>query len=43
MLKVYKFMLNKRTDLVKVQLFKKMLEDNGPQLLDVFIQSGGTL
>ena len=42
-LKVYKFLLNKRTDLVKVQLFKKMLEDNGPQLLDVFIQSGGEL
>ena len=38
-LKVYKFLLNKRIDLVKVQLFKKMLEDNGPQLLDVFIQS----
>ena len=38
-LKVYKFMLNKRTDLVKAQLFKKMLEDNGPQLLDVFMQS----
>ena len=42
-LKVYKFLLNKRTDLVKVQLFKKLLEDNGPQLLDVFIQSGGAL
>ena len=40
-LKVYKFMLNRRTDLVKVQLFKKMLEDNGPQLLDVFVQDGG--
>ena len=42
-LKVYKFLLNKRTDLVKVQLFKKLLEDNGQQLLDVFIQSGGEL
>ena len=40
-LKVYKFMLNKRTDLAKVQLFKKLLEDNSQQLLDVFIQSGG--
>lgn len=38
-LKVYKFLLNKRTDLVRIQLFKKLLEDNGPQLLDVFMQS----
>ena len=35
----YKFSLNKRQDLEKVQLFKKLLDDNKEQLLDVFIES----
>lgn len=37
-IKQYKFSLNSRPDLVKVQLFKKLLEDNKEQLLDVFME-----
>jgi SOS-response transcriptional repressor LexA len=33
----YQFKLSLKRDFQKVELFKKMLQDNGPQLLDVFI------
>ena len=38
-LKQYKFKLANRSDLQKVEMFKKLLEDSKEQLLDVFIES----
>lgn len=35
---IYKILLRQRDDFEKVQLFKKMLDDNSQQLLDVFVQ-----
>ena len=40
-LKTYCISLSKRTDLDKVELFKKMLNDNREQLLDEFLESIG--
>lgn len=39
MLKVYKFLLSRRADLEKVNLFKQMLDDNGGQFLDTFMDN----
>ena len=38
-LKVYKFLLSRRDDLDKANLFKQMLDDNGGQFLDTFMRS----
>jgi hypothetical protein len=38
-LKIYRIQLGRRGDLVKVELFKKMLLENCEQLLDVFVES----
>ncbi len=35
---VYKFGLLRRADLVKAQLFRKMLDDNAAQFLDIFVE-----
>lgn len=38
-LKTYRIQLGRRNDIIKVELFKKLLLENSEQLLDVFVES----